>query len=285
MDLNVVEANQSPAFYAALIKTPDVLERLVDTTFTTSKDPKPRSLASIWDISGKTPPLGRQAVIDKLQRVISSSVSPKLDLVVVNVSTRDPALSKQLADAMLRQVNWFNLRTRQSRAAAERQFDERLVQEVGTDLRRAEDATQQFLQENQQSRMSAALEMEKQRLARHLEMVNARYVTVMTAYDRARIDEVRDTPVITLIEEPRTPVKPDSRNLAKRTLLMFFLGLAVGALVALVRQLLSSTRSSGSGDALEFHQLLDETSNDVRRLWINVKQRPHSKSVSPTELN
>ena len=285
MDLSAVDANQSPAFYAALIKTPDVLDHLVDSTFMTSTDPKPRALATIWGISNRTAKLQRQAVSEKLQKVIASSTSPKLDLVLVDVVTRDALLSRQLTDAVLQQVNWFNLRTRQSRAAAERQFDERLVAEVGADLRRAEDETQQFFQENQQPHMSAALEMEKQRLARRLEILNARYVSLVTAYDRARIDEVRDTPVITVIQTPKTPVTPDSRQLVKKTLLMFLLGLAVGLIVALLRQAFSSVRSSHDGDAREFHQLLDETSNDVRRLWIGVKQRPQSKRGSPAELS
>jgi hypothetical protein len=276
MDLLAADANQSPAFYAALIKTPDVLDRLVDSAFATSTDPKPRSLAAIWDISRQSTSLQRQAVIERLQKVLSSSTSPKLDLVVLSLATDDPLLSRELADAILDQVNWFNLRTRQSRAAAERQFDQRLVEEVAADLRNAEDETQRFLQENQQPRMSAALEMQKQRLARRLEILNARYVSLVTAYDRARIDEVRDTPVITVIERPRTPAKPDSRHLAKRVLLMLLLGLFLGAIIALIRQMLSNTRSSADGDAQEFQQLLGETSNDVRRLWVGVKKRPRA---------
>lgn len=286
MDLLGTDANQSPAFYAALIKTPDVLDRLVDTAFATSTDPKPRSLATIWDISRESPMLRRQAVIEKLQKTVSSSTSQKLDLVVLSVATSDPVLSRELANAILEQVNWFNLRTRQSRAAAERQFDQRLVEEVGTDLRNAEDETQRFLQENQQPRMSAALEMQKQRLARRLEILNARYVSLVTAYDRARIDEVRDTPVITVIERPRIPVKADSRHLAKRVLLMLMFGLVLGAIIALVRQILSNTRSSADGDAQEFHQLLGETSNDVRRLWVGVKKRPRpGKRGTASELS
>jgi uncharacterized protein involved in exopolysaccharide biosynthesis len=280
MDVSGADASQSPAFYAALIKTPDVLDRLLDTTFTTSTDPKPRSLATIWNVSDQPAPEQRRAVIERLQKVISSTVSLKLDLVLVSVTTKDRELSRQLADAILTQVNWFNLTTRQSRAAAERQFDERLVSEVGAELRRAEDEAQQFYQSNQQPHMSAALEMEKQRLARRLEILNARYMSLVTAYDRARIDEVRDTPVITVIQRPRTPVRADPRNLAKTTLFMFALGLAIGAVLALVGHAFSSIRSSSDGDAQEFHQLLGETSGDVRRLWTIVGNRSRAKRVA-----
>jgi uncharacterized protein involved in exopolysaccharide biosynthesis len=273
LDVDAADATQSPAFYAALVKTPDVLDRLVDTTFATSNNPKPRSLAALWSLSDKSPDATRRDVIDRLQKVVSSAVSQKLDLVVMSVRTQDAQLSRELADGIISQVNSFNLRTRQSRAAAERQFDERLVQEVGSDLRRAEDETQQFLQRNQQLHMSAELEMQKQRLTRRLEILNARYVSVVTAYDRARIDEVRDTPVVTVIERPRLPVSADPRGLPKKTLLMFLVGLAIGSVAALIRHIVASVRSSGDGDAREFHQLLDETSGEVRRLWTIVGQR------------
>jgi len=283
MDLGMVDASQSPAFYAALVKTPDVLDRLVDTTFVTTADAKPRRLASIWGISGGSRELVRRQVIDRLNKVVSSTVSPKLDLVVVDVTTRDAVLSRSLADAIIDQVNWFNLRTRQSRAAAERQFDERLVQEVGGDLRQAEDAMQEFLQRNQQPRMSAELEMEKQRLARRLEILNARYVSVVTAFDRARIDEVRDTPVITVIQKPRSPGEPDPRGVPKKTVLMFLLGLFLGCVIALIRHLLVNVRTSGDVDAREFHELIDQTSGDVRRLLSIVgarsRRRPPARGV------
>lgn len=280
MDLNGADASQSPAFYAGLVKTPDVLDRLVDSTFTTSTNPKPRTLATIWNIEGGTPNERREEVIEKLQDMVSSSVSLKLDLVVLQVVTHDPELSKELADAIVRQVNWFNLSTRQSRAAAERQFAERLVAEVGTDLRGAEDEAQQFFQRNQQSHLSAALEMERQRLARRLEILNARYVSVVTAYDRARIDEVRDTPVITVIQRPKVPVRPDSRNPAKKTVLWFLLGLGLGSIVAIARQVFSNLRASRDGDAQEFHHLLGETSGDVRKLWSKVGQRARKKRIA-----
>ena len=278
MDLGTVDPAQSPAFYATLVKTPDVLDRLVDTTFVTSFDSKPRSLAAIWGISGGSPETVRRDVIERLKKVVSSSVSSKLDLVVVDVTTSDALLSRSLADAIIGQVNWFNLRTRQSRAAAERQFDERLVQEVGGDLRQAEDAMQQFLQRNQQPHMSAELEMDKQRLTRRLEILNARYVSVVTAYDRARIDEVRDTPVITVIQKPRTPVNADPRGIPKKTLLMFLLGMVLGCVVAVIRHILANVRSSPDTDSREFHQLLDETSGEVRRLWTIVGGRSRRRA-------
>ena len=274
MDLGATDPSQSPAFYVALIKTPDVLGRIIDSTFRTSTDPRPRPLAQILKITAKTPALRRDAVIKAVQGMITASPSPKLDLVSLEVVSGDPLLSTELAKSILSEVNRFNLETRQTRAAAERQFDERLVAEVGAQLRQAEDETQRFLQTNQQPHMSAALEMEKQRLNRQLEILNARYLGLVTAFDRARIDEVRDTPVITVIERPEVPVRPDGRGITKRTIFAFLIGLFIGAALALVRQLFRAMRNSPQRDAREFHRLLFDTSHDVRRMWSGVRTLP-----------
>lgn len=273
MDLSGSEGSESPGFYAALVKTPDVLEHLADTVFQTSNDPKPRSLSAIWSISAGTPLERRKKVIDRLQRAISASPALKLDLVMLDVVTRDPLLSKDIADAVLSQINWFNLRTRQSRAGAERQFDERLLSEVQSQLRQAEDETQQFYQRNQQARLSAGLEMEKQRLARRLEIMNSRYVSLVTAYDQARIDEVRDTPVITVIEKPTLPVKPDSRRSLQKMILMLVLGALLGAVLALGREGVLWLRSAQASEAKEFARLLGDTSADMRRLKRILRRR------------
>ena len=284
MDVSGADANESPAFYAALVKTPDVLDHIVDSTFTTSSNTAPRTLAKIWNVKAKSREAEREAVIEKLQAAVSSNVSQKLDLVTLTVKTDDAQLSKQLTDAILQQINWFNLKSRQSRAAAERQFDERLVQEVGGDLRAAEDAAQQFMQANQQPHMSAALEMEKQRLSRRLEILNARYISVVTAYDHARIDEVRDTPVITEIQRPRMPVRADSRRIPQKTGLMLLLGLFVGLVAAVATQVFSASRSSSTSDIREFRRLWDETSHDVTRLWRGVRHRSEPDIQSPADL-
>ena len=61
------------------------------------------------------------------------------------------------------------------------------------------------------------------------------YTTLSEAYNQARIDEVRNTPALTIIEPPREPAEPDSRLLLLRALIGLVGGAAVGVILSLVR--------------------------------------------------
>jgi uncharacterized protein involved in exopolysaccharide biosynthesis len=267
VDVSGIDPSQSPVLYTELMKMPDVLGRLVDSSFRTSTNKVPRPLADIWKISTKvSPALRREQAIDRLLKAVSTSVGLKVDVVTVNVVTEDPLLSAELNDALLQEVNRFNLQTRQSRASAERRFTEQRMHDIQTELRRVEDSVQTFFTSNRQSYLSASLELAKQRLTRRVDLLAATYSTLATSFERARIDEVRDTPLLTVIQQPHVPLRPDPRGTVAKAILTFILGLGAAAIFVLVRSMLGAALSSDDDDAREFSRLLDDTSQDVRRL-------------------
>lgn len=282
VDVGGVDVSQSPIFYATLVRTPDVLMRLADSSFATSDDPKPRALADIWEITERDPRLRRDAVVKALQTVVTSSIPSRLDLVSVSVTTRDPLLSRELAEAMLVQINRFNLLTLQSRAGAERRFSEGRMLEVQGELRTAESALQRFLEDNRQDYLSPALTIEKSRLGRKVELLQQTYSTLATSFERARIDEVRDTPLITVIQRPMSPSLPDPRGTVSSVILMFFLGLLGGAALAFMLEALSWMRLSEDEDAREFNRLIADTSRDVKSLHRALPRVPWGNSDETT---
>ena len=266
VEVGGIDVSQSPEFYSTLVRTPDVLARLSDTTFVTSDNAKPRSLAEIWGIKRGDPTRTTDEVVRRLQAAISSSVGSRLAVVSTSVTTRDPVLSKGVADAILAQVNRFNLRTLQSRAGAERKFSEARMYEIQGELRVAEDGLQRFLEDNRQQYLSPALEIEKARRERKVVLLQQTFTTLATAFERARIDEVRDTPLITVIQKPATPIRANSRGTVGTTILALFLGLLFGSLLVLAHEALLWMRSSNEADAMEFNRLVADASQDVLRL-------------------
>ncbi|MDB4915910.1 MAG: lipopolysaccharide biosynthesis protein, partial [Gemmatimonadetes bacterium] len=224
------------------------------------------TLAEIWDVSDPDAKLTRHTVVQKLLVAISSSVASRLDVVSVNVTTGDPVLSKGMADAILAQLNRFNLQTLQSRASAERKFAEGRMNEVQGELRVAEDGLQRFLEDNRQQYLSPALEIEKARRGRKVDLLQQTFTTLATSFELARIDEVRDTPLITIIQRPAVPIRPDPRGVIGKAILALLMGLFLGSLLVLAREALHWMRSSGEADATEFNRLVSAASQDVLRL-------------------
>jgi len=90
--------------------------------------------------------------------------------------------------------------TRQSQAAAERGFTEERMAEAQEELRAAENELQRFLQNNRQFQNSPELVFQHDRLQRRVAMRQQVYTSLVQSYEQARIDEVPNTPVITVVE-------------------------------------------------------------------------------------
>jgi uncharacterized protein involved in exopolysaccharide biosynthesis len=90
------------------------------------------------------------------------------------------------------------------------------------------------------------------------------YSSLVQSREEARIREVRDLPVLTVIEPPKLPVTGEARKTVLRTLLGLMVGGLVGGLIALVRHASSNARRA-TGDEAEFFSLLGELRPRLRR--------------------
>jgi tyrosine-protein kinase Etk/Wzc len=137
---------------------------------------------------------------------------------------------------LLDQLNTFNLTGRRSRATQERKFTEERMLEVGAELRAAESRLEQFLEANREYRLSPKLTLQQDRLSRDVGMRQQVYSSLAQSYEQAKIDEVRDLPVITTVSEPEAPVLPDPRGLLLRTLFAMVAGAGLGLAIGFLRE-------------------------------------------------
>lgn len=232
------DAGSSPAFYADLLQSRDILRRTVETpyAFVARGDSVHGTLVALFKSRGDTPAIRRDAAAKDLLQSIDVKVGRETGTVDLDVTTPWPELSRQVAARMIQQVSDFNLTRRQTKAGAERRFVESRVAEAADSLRAAESRLQGFLQGNRDYRNSPQLLFAHDRLQRAVDMQQQVYTTLAQSYEAARIDEVRNTPVITVMEAPDLPAKPDPRLALVKGALAGIVGLALGAFFAAVRQ-------------------------------------------------
>lgn len=239
------EPSESPQFYADLIKTRAVLEELADSVYDVPANPPARmTLARWYGQKERTPALQRDKAVTRLRDDVSASTSTQTGVVSLKVRSRSPVLSDQIAARLLSIVNAFNLDRRRTQAAAERAFAESRVASIRGDLRAAEGRLQDFLQHNANCCEAPSLRFEEQRLSRDVSTQQQLYTTMLQSFEQAKIDEVRDTPVITIIEPPTIPVRPDSRRAALLLPLGVIAGTALGAFVVIGRRWMRDARLS-----------------------------------------
>jgi len=251
-----LEPTQSAAFYQDLLRTNAILGTIVDSGLTgPGAAPRTRSVADLYRVNKEDDPALRRALaIEELDDHLEVGASPKTGLVRVVVRAPDPVAAQRLAERALAEVTRFNVETRQSQAAAERRFVERRLADARADLRAAEARLRDFLEANRIF-SAAGLSFERDRLARDVSLRQEVYSSLAQNYERSRIDEVRDTPVITVVEAPARPVRPDSRGLVRLSLLSLVGGALFGSILAFALDFVRSQGGASTAERAEFGML------------------------------
>jgi uncharacterized protein involved in exopolysaccharide biosynthesis len=222
------DASRSPGFYAALLQSKNVLANVVERRYQlpAADGGASASLVDYLRGRGANADLRRQSAIEKLVRRLSVSVDQKAGLVRFEIQLRDPLVSRDVARAFIAEVDSFNLKSRQTQASSERRFSEGRLAEARAEARQADDELQAFLQRNRDFRTSPQLNFAYERLVNNVSLRQQIYTSVAQAYEQARIEEVRDTPVITVVEAPMVPARSDPPPYAR--------SIVAGVLLALV---------------------------------------------------
>jgi uncharacterized protein involved in exopolysaccharide biosynthesis len=232
------DPGDSPAFYASLLTSRDILRAVVLTSYPLSADPSDSAratLVELYRVDGETPAIRRDKAVKRFLNDLDIETDRETELIGIEVTTPWPTVSQGAAQRLLDLVSRFNLTTRQTQAGAERRFVQARLETVRGELRAAEVRLQTFLQRNREFRNSPALVFENDRLTREVELRQQVVNSLVQSFEQARIDEVRNIPVTTLVEPPDLPPQPDPRRLVLKTLLGLTAGLLSGTFVAAVR--------------------------------------------------
>jgi len=252
------QATESADFYGDLLRSRNVLSELVRARYTRGEGAQATegSFIELSRVRGADSADREDRAIRRLSRALSVSVKPRTGIVSFQVTTRDPILSRQIADRTLEVVNRFNLERRKSRAGAERRFVESRLADAERDLRALEDRLQVWLQQNRDYKDSPRLLFEHQRLSNEVILKQGVVTTLAQAFEQARIDEVRDTPVLTVVEDPVVPTRPNSRRIVAKAVLALVFGSGFGVLLTALRERVDGLRATRPGFFAEARRLL-----------------------------
>ena len=170
-------------------------------------------------------------------------------------------LAAAVANRMVELLNRFNLERRQSQSREERRFSGDRLASAERELRAAEQTYLAFLERNRAYTESPVLTFEATRLSREVQVKQEVFLTLTKSYEQARIAEVRDTPVLTVID-PAVP--PVMRTRPRRILGTIVGGLLAGMLgIALAYAI--DFRKKARSEARPDYRELQEAWSEARR--------------------
>ena len=233
------QQSQSPQFYASVLRSRPIVYAVLSRRYALPVRPLDIDsvmLVDILEAKGRTPAERFENAARKLQRVTDVTYDLRTAIIRVSVEMRSPILAAAVANAYAGELDRFNREVRQSQARARRQFIEEQLRGASTDLARAEDAVKSFLVRNRQYQESPPLVFEFTRLQRALTVQQELYLDLRRQLDAARISEVNDLPVVSVIESAIPPVRKSGPARTKWLLGMMFLAVAVVGAYLVLRQ-------------------------------------------------
>jgi uncharacterized protein involved in exopolysaccharide biosynthesis len=225
-------AATSPRFFADVLKSRALMEEVLLTRF---PDPRTKAegdslpLLQLLRIKGRNPLDSLQKATRVFGDMVGARVDAQTNVVTLTVTTRFPELSAEAAAAFIKYLDEFNSQTRQSKGREQRRFVESRLAESNQQLQSAESRLKTFYEANRSWQQSPQLTFEEGRMRREVQVAQELYLTLSREYEKARIDEVNDTPGITVID---VAAVPQERSWPRRTLLVL-MALVLGTLASL----------------------------------------------------
>lgn len=252
----------SPEFYTDILESRTLRDQALRARLEDPYTEMPNDSATLLDIlkidgDSETERLerGRKEMV----RRVSINVANETGIVHVSVKTRYPALSADVANLLVGLLNQFNLKTRQTEGRERRLFIEGRLSAAGVELRNAEETLGGFLEQNRLFQDSPQLSFDYERLQRQVRIKEQVFTTLRQQYEEARIQEVDDTPLITVIDRAVPPEEKSSRR-SRFVIIVSLLGGILAVFIAFGREYVERTK-----------QRNEQAVQDLARRWATIK--------------
>ncbi len=236
LGVGIGSPTNSPQFFADVLRSHGLLMTVLASKVPAPGRPAGDSVRVIDVIEEPRPDSAARLdkALERLTRQTAASVNPRTGIIELRVSTHYPVTSAEVARVFLRALDEFNLVKRQTQAGQRRRFAEARLHEAQDSLRRAEQGIEDFLLSNRSYRNAPTLQVDFERRQRAINTFQSLVSDYRREFETARVDEVNDTPLISIVDAASVPLRRSAPNRAAAAVGGMMLGaLAASALLVL----------------------------------------------------
>lgn len=212
--------------YQNLITSESVLEPVMFNKYQTSKFDQPVDLFEYYEFEKSGDNYSRSNFLS-LAKALRSSIETKIDrftrILDISVTMPESQLAADVANALVESLDLYIRTKRKSYALEQIYYLEKRTEQVRDSLSKAEEKLKTFREQNRIIANSPHLMLEQGRMLREIEILQTVYIELNKQLEIARIDDIRETPVVNLKEPAKDPViKAGPRRLNTLITIMIF---------------------------------------------------------------
>ena len=175
------------------------------------------------------------SALEKLNDRISVDEG-KSGLITIEILMEEPEIAAEMANIMYPSIVDFTVETHSKQAKLNSEFIESRQLEVNKQLANAEEVLKVFRERNRSIMESPQLQLEMERLLREVEIQTQVYITLQQQYELARIEEVKKTPSVVILDDARPAVEKDKPKRKLIVILTMFLSGVMAAGYTLIKR-------------------------------------------------
>ncbi|MDP9180022.1 MAG: Wzz/FepE/Etk N-terminal domain-containing protein [Gemmatimonadota bacterium] len=279
------DPSESPNFYVELLASRELLTRVIQSKFPNPRTSNPRdsaTLLSILQIKRADPQRQLEIAVKKIREGTHAGLDPKTNLVWFSVDEQWPDLSAEIANRMIELVSSFNRETRVSRSKSKRAFLQMRHDSAQAALRGAEERQRVFYEQNRGFISAPSLKYEEQRIRREVDLASDLYINLDRQLEVARIDEINDAALITVIDSAVVPRKAQWPRYGVLLFSATAIGLLIGIVVAASASVIGDWRARNPESWSEFRAALKTTGAELGSM-VGLGSKNRVPSLAPTE--
>ena len=173
--------------------------------------------------------------LEKYFSLLSVNEDRRTGLIQVNIEMESPFLAAEIANFIGSEIQIYIQKQNSAQAAKEKLFiSDRLIV-VKSELEDLEDSLKNFKERNRGYEASAELFMKFSQKLREVEAKQQVYVTLQQQLELARINEVKQTPIINILDEAKSPVNKSRPNRLTITILCMLAGFIISSSISIIK--------------------------------------------------
>ena len=209
--------------YPIILKSESVLQNVIYAKYKTKEFPDSVNLIRYWEIKEKNPEREYEVTLIKLRDGLDVGMDLKTGVLTMSIETEEPQLSADILNKTICVADNFIRTQRNTNASEQRKWIEARLVEVHVDLSKAEDSLKVFREKNRIVIGSPQLMLDQERLIRDVQINSTMYVELKRQYELAKIEEIRTTPIINVMDYGRAAAKKEGPKRAIITLISLIL--------------------------------------------------------------
>lgn len=246
MNLGMNSKNNDQSFNIPdVVKSRLIAEKAINQNWLSKKGSK-INLIELWGLNqvsrfslNKNKSPDKAIVIEKAVNKFNDHISVSEDrltgLIRISTKLEDPIIVASLANFVGQQVQNYIQKENSAQSTKEKLFIKERVSVVKNELEVSEMNLKTFKETNRGYEESPELFMIFSRLFRESEAKKEVYLTLQQQLELARIEEVRQSPILHILDNAVTPTRKSSPNRLVFLAISAFFGLFTSSLIALFR--------------------------------------------------